>query len=381
MQTVIELLQRMVQHDTVSDELSGRTGSEQALVETLEALAASWSLQTRRLPVPGFADQLLITCNATVDDAPWVLFDSHLDTVGIEGMTIDPFAGDIRDGKVFGRGACDTKGTGAAMLWALKQYAQRAARPNAIALLFSVDEEAQMAGIQQFVEHDLPTLGLDFRGAVVGEPSRGLPIVAHLGLIRWTLKTQGRAAHSSIPALGQSAITPMVELVRAIEQQYIPTVTATHPRCGNAACAVTTFHSGQSPNVIPDTCVVQIDRRVAPGESFEALSAGLRAVLDPVGVAYELVEDVQHPPLPDDANASWAAHVAGTLTPPLVLDDLPGVPFCTHASYLARAGVPSVVLGPGDPIQAHTKDEWVACDAIEQGAVMYETFMRSVFQA
>ena len=128
-------------------------------------VAQHWGLTTTRLAATRLAttrlaagddaadsaaDMLLIIVQSTRGDRPpWLLFDSHMDTVAIEGMTIDPFGGVILDGKLFGRGACDTKGTGAAMLWALCQYAQQSDRPNTIALLFSTDEEMMMSGLRR----------------------------------------------------------------------------------------------------------------------------------------------------------------------------------------------------------------------------------------
>lgn len=389
--SVIDLLQAMVRFDTVADGLSGRTRSEQKLVDWLGEQATAWRLETQRLSVPEHADQLLVRLpEALRGDKPLILFDSHLDTVGIDGMTIDPFGGQIKDDKLYGRGACDTKGTGAAMLWAMKQYAEAGGGANDVALLFSVDEEVAMAGIRRFVANDWSGLFGEQKvaGVVVGEPTMLLPFVAHHGLVRWELTTRGKAAHSSVPGLGQSAITPMLELIQAVERDYIPTVIANHPRTGPAACSVTTIHGGQSPNVIPDTCVANIDRRLAPapgsglsgcGETPEAATAGLKTVLDRVGHPYELVAAVSHPPLGQTQNAAWTQHVCQVLeqhfgrpVPGL------GVPFCTHASYFDEAGVPAVVLGPGDALQAHTKDEWVSIAAVEEGVKVYGAIMRGV---
>ena len=85
--------------------------------------------QTRRMPVPGHGDNLLVT-SGSGDDKPWLMFESHMDTVSIAGMTINPLGGEIRDGRIWGRGSCDTKGTGAAMLWALRLYAALEPKPN-----------------------------------------------------------------------------------------------------------------------------------------------------------------------------------------------------------------------------------------------------------
>jgi len=176
---------------------------------------------------------------------PWLLFESHLDTVAVDGMTIEPFAAERRDGRLWGRGACDTKGTGAAMLWALQRYvraseresaaASAERRPNNVALLFTTDEEITMTGVRSFAANDArglfrsigasslehraphqaphqaedhggrqakqpgeeppsPALG-DLAGVVVGEPTWLKPVTAHNGVIRWRVTTRGVAAH------------------------------------------------------------------------------------------------------------------------------------------------------------------------------------------
>ena len=118
------LLQAMVGFDTVNSKISGRPDAELELSCYLDALAQSLDFETRRLPVSGEGFNLLLS-HRVDDGAPWLLFESHLDTVSVEGMTLDPFAGRIEGGRLYGRGASDTKGSGAAMLWALKGYAEK----------------------------------------------------------------------------------------------------------------------------------------------------------------------------------------------------------------------------------------------------------------
>src|SRR5690606_18481237 len=131
-----------------------------------------------------------------------------------------------------GRGSCDTKGTGAAMLWALREYARGGDQAFNIALLFTVDEEMRMTGVQSFIANNLPTLGWDVRGVIVGEPTELRPIVAHNGSVRWRLITRGRAAHSSNPQAGESAISKMVKVVDRLEAEYIANLSASHPLIG-----------------------------------------------------------------------------------------------------------------------------------------------------
>lgn len=381
----IALLQAMVKINTVNPALRDGSDGEGELIEYLERLAEIWSLPRRRLSVAGHADQLLITVEVE-STLPWLLFDSHVDTVSVAGMTIDPFAGHVLDGKVWGRGACDTKGTGAAMLWALRNYAAsnaRAARPNNVALLFSVDEEVSMHGVESFLKHDLPALDWRPTGVIVGEPTELRPVVAHNGFARSTVKTRGKACHSSIPHEGRSAISDMMKVVRELEEVYAPSLTASHPLTGYATCSVNTIHGGSACNIIPDRCEIELDRRSVPGESIERdVVGGLDRALSRVVAAnpgIELLHEVQvnHPPLSHDRNEALTTEIQGLLDqhglPRLKL----GAPFCSHAGLFDRAGLPAVVWGPGSPHPAHTKDEWVAVEQIKLGITVYEALMRT----
>lgn len=389
-QDVATLLQTMVRINTVNRGFPDGGDGEAELVAALETVAKAYGLDTLRLPVAGHADQLLVTYEVDPGDAgsarPWMLFDSHLDTVSAAGMTIDPFAAELRDGKVWGRGACDTKGTGAAMLWAMKRYAQTDAaaggRPNNVALLFSVDEEISMRGVASFVSNDLPTLGWKPAAAVVGEPTELRPVVAHNGCLRWSITTHGRACHSSVPHEGVSAISAMVRVIDRIEREYIPSLTAEHPLTGPAVCSINLIQGGTGINIIPEACSIQIDRRIVPGEDTQEVLREINALLEPLTqgptpVRYTQQIAVDHPPATTRYNGAWVEQIQSVLAdqglPTLAL----GAPFATHAAYFDAARLPAVVLGPGSPHPAHTRDEWVAVDQIERGVTLYEALMRT----
>ncbi len=298
-------------------------------------------------------------------------------------MSIDPFAAEVRktqgQARLYARGACDTKGTAAAAFRALLNVHASPPKPSPAAqpaVLFTVDEEVAMAGVRHLTAHQLADLPGPIHSVIVGQPTNLQPLAAHAGLVRFTLTTPGTAAHSSVPSLGVNALSRLARLIVAFDAAYVPTVTAAHPLTGRAATAITTAHAGQSANVIPDHAAAQIDRRLAPGESASDAEHALRAVLDTTGDPYTLTADVTHPPFPDTHNAPLLDACADVLA----AHDLPGTPigapFCTHASYWATLNVPVVVLGPGDPLQAHTHDESIAIADLDQGVAVYESLMR-----
>ncbi|GIQ86526.1 peptidase M20, partial [Kipferlia bialata] len=319
------------------------------------------------------------------DTRPLLIFDSHTDTVGVEGMVVEPFGAEIRDGKMYGRGTCDTKGTGAAMLCALKKYAERAEQPVRVAVMFSVDEEVSMDGIKHFLNKDYEGIKGDAPSVsvIVGEPTDLRPYVAHNGVLRWKLVTSGVAAHSSRPFNGRSAITPMLTLLQVVESEYIPSVTASHDLIGRAACAVTMLKGGHSPNVIADHCEALIDRRLSPGHASETVAKAteaLKEVLDGTGLPYSLSTLMSVPSFSQTHNAELTERVSASLE--VSRGEGAGVPtginFCTHASWFSTHGVPCVVLGPGLSDKAHTKDEYICLDRLEQGVEVYLALMNDL---
>ena len=383
-ESVIELLQAMVRVDTVNSALTGKPEAEAELVELLATFAGKWMLEVELLPVQGQADQLLLTLR-TGSDRPWVLFDSHLDTVAVDHMTIDPFGAELRDGNIWGRGTCDTKGTGAAMLWAMRQYAELSDRPNNIALLFSVDEEVAMTGIQSFVTNDLPRLGLTPGMVIVGEPTEHIPVIAHNGCVRWELATRGKGAHSSTPWEGHSAINDMVKALALLQSDYIDKLDAEHDLTGRAVASVNLINGGNAPNIIPEQCTCEVDRRVVPGEDQDAVLPTVANLLDGLKAKadrfdYTQTLQVAHPPLLPQSSEAILPLVKNALNANGLRKPAVGAPFATHAGYLAQAGLPTLVLGPGSPYPAHTKDEWVSVNEIEMGMKVYLSLMGSIIQ-
>lgn len=381
-----DLLERMLAVDSVNRHISGRERAEAALVGLLEGLAADLGLTSRRLPVPGEADDLLVTTREARAGVPWLLFECHLDTVGVEAMTVPPFAGTRSPGRVHGRGACDAKGAGAAMLAALAGHARAqmdgphgAAAVNG-AIVFTVDEEVARAGIHRFVDAHLPTLGWRPAAVVVGEPTELRMVVAHGGVVRGVIRTQGVAAHSSDPRLGRSAISAMLPIVRELEEVVFPAIRASHPLTGRAVGSVNVIRGGEQVNIIPASCEIHVDRRIVPGEDGHEVEAGLLAMLDRFRAAdpmlrVEWADPVIHGTLDPDTNDGWAPIVGATLAR-LGLDPTGiGVAYGTDASEFGAVGIPAVVLGPGSIAQAHAADEWVSTDQLARAVTVYRELL------
>ena len=316
-----------------------------------------------------------------------VLLDAHQDTVPVDGMTIPPFDPVERDGRIYGRGSCDVKGGMASMLFAFTRLVrERPARLPNVVLSLTCDEESTSIGINHLTEgwsSQTPRYRLCPQRpdmAIVAEPTSLDIVVAHRGATRWKMRTSGRACHSSRPNEGINAIYRMARVVSCLEEyaDWLPGSRPAHPLCGPATLSVGRIEGGSSVNVVPDGCVIEIDRRIIPGEDrfavIDEAAAYLRERLD-----FEVSHDRPYcasPPLGDEANGGVAQKLMRSITsvvgPKVVL----GVPYGTHASRFAQVGVPSVVFGPGDIAQAHTKDEWIEAIQVDQAADIYYDFCR-----
>ena len=381
--SVIELLKMMVGFDTVNSATSGKPHVEAELAAWLEGFAQSLGLNTQRLPFGDGDFNLLITLEVEANQ-PWLLFESHLDVVNVDGMIIAPFAAEIRDGKMWGRGSCDTKASGAAMLVALKHYFSQSSQPNNIGILFVCDEEVGKTGALAFANQQLPQLSFRPEGVIVGEPTMLEPVVAHNGVARIKVSTRGVSAHSSNPANGRSAIKAMMKVIEALEAEYIPSLNATHPLTGKAQSSINLIHAGKQFNIIPDYCEIGLDRRIVPGEKTEEILPAIERVLAPLQAKFPEA-DIQaeavflDPSLvpKNDAFADFTQRVLrqfGDVEPR-------GVPHGTDASNYAAVGLSSIVLGPGHISQAHTKDEWIEIGQVEKAVEVYGALMSTQFTA
>jgi acetylornithine deacetylase len=304
--------------------------------------------------------------------APSLVFEAHTDTVTVEGMEIAPFDPALREGRVYGRGACDCKASLAAMLIALAHTAQHGSPPGDITFVAACDEEYRYRGVQHLVDS-----GFRADGGVVGEPTELQVIVAHKGAVRARIITRGRAAHSSEPHKGESAIFHMGRVLSAIEE-YANHLAARphHPLLRGPTVSVGLISGGNAPNVVPERCEITVDRRILPTESVAGVEAELRQWLaDHAPVPWELEVALSDGGMDGSADSDIARRCAAGVDATLGGHEIAGVQYGTDASKLAKAGTPAVVLGPGNIAQAHTSVEWVEVAQVEQAVAVYRRIM------
>jgi acetylornithine deacetylase len=298
-----------------------------------------------------------------------LLLEAHQDTVPPDNMTIDPFAAKVEGGRLYGRGACDVKGGMTAMLAAFTRLVrERPAGANRVVLACTVDEEFTFMGVTRLVQS-----GIKADLAVVAEPTKLAIVHAHKGAVRWHLSVPGRACHSSSPEQGVNAIYRMARVLGGIER-YAERLRASRsdPILGPPTLSVGRIEGGASVNTVPDLCRIEIDRRIIPGDDMAQAAAHLEAFLrQEEGIDFPFV---CHPSwmtkeaLGPENSGELVGLLAGILDEVRGGHTIMGVPYGTDASTIAAAGIPAVVFGPGDIAQAHTCDEWISLDEVEQAS-------------
>jgi acetylornithine deacetylase/succinyl-diaminopimelate desuccinylase family protein len=304
--------------------------------------------------------------------ADTVLFEAHIDTVPVEGMTVAPFGGEIRDDKILGRGACDVKGPMAAMLCAIEQAKARGLARYNVLFAAVCDEESGFSGVRHMLKNLRPEWKGTLRFAVVAEPTDLQPVIAHKGVVRWNVTARGISAHSSTPEVGQNAIYAMARAITCM-QEYGEELRkrAGHEKLGAASLSVGTISGGTAVNVVPEFCTAHVDRRLIPGERTEAALEELRQLLRAIEHVEVSAPTVAAPAfeVPEDNVAVQAclaaARAAGCGSAPQYAN------YCTDASFYAEHGIGAVVFGPGSIAQAHTADEWISVRALQQGVKAY----------
>ncbi|NPV48767.1 MAG: M20 family metallopeptidase [Armatimonadetes bacterium] len=373
MSDVVALLQQLVAIPSVSP-MGNPPGRGEGEGEIARALVS-------RLRAAGFACEVSegapgrpnVVARLAGGDGPATIFEAHMDTVSAADMVRDPFAASLEHGRLFGRGACDDKAALAAMVVALEETARRGTPPGDIILAATADEEYSGSGVQHLIDQ-----GLRADGAVVGEPTSLRLVVAHKGAVRLRITTHGLAAHSSEPDKGENAIYLMAPLIEAL-RGYAESLGSrqAHPLVGRPTCSIGTIHGGQAPNIVPSECSIVVDRRLLPDEQPEAAEAEVRAWLTQhcPGVAWEMSVMLYGIGMDTPVEAPIVGKCADALDRVLGGHEIAGVQYGTDASRLSRAGIPSVVLGPGDIAQAHTADEWVEVAQVEQAVAVYREIM------
>ncbi len=321
-----------------------------------------------------------------------LLFDAHMDTVGIAPgsvWTIDPFGGDIVDGYLYGRGVADMKGALAAMVHAASSV-DKSKLTGRVVISASVLEEVYEGGALKTV---MDAVNPDY--VVIGESSNLNLVHGGRGRAEIHLETIGKPSHSSSPHLGVNAVHLMMKVIEAVEKIQL----GEHPLLGPAILALTDIISEPYPgySVIPSRCKATYDRRLLPDETDEDVLEAIKSLPELKDIPFDAVI----------AQGEHRAYTGKTLTctkffpawelysgHPFVQaaqrglrksgvnPQLTAYRFCTNAAYsMGQAGVPTVGFGPGTEADAHVVDERLSLESLEKVEAGYEGIIRAVLEA
>jgi acetylornithine deacetylase/succinyl-diaminopimelate desuccinylase family protein len=292
-----------------------------------------------------------------------LLLIAHTDTVSHENMTIDPFDPVIRDGRLYGRGSCDTKASLAVFLDVFIEAIRNPSRLKYNLIFAAVhDEEYSFAGSRLLAKS-----GIAADWAIAGEPTKLRVIHAHKGVCRFVVSTHGTSAHGALPWLGENAIYKAAGVIEAIEEYAAGVQRIEHPILGKAAANLGIIAGGTTINTVPDLCALKVERRLLPGETLASALEPLQEVLAARQCAVEIAppllfaEAVWNDPKSPHCTALLSACASACTEPGIGVAD-----YATDACTLQAAGIPTLVFGPGDVAQAHTADESVDVEEIIQ---------------
>ncbi|HYI73678.1 MAG TPA: M20/M25/M40 family metallo-hydrolase [Gaiellaceae bacterium] len=298
-----------------------------------------------------------------------LMLNAHMDTVGVAGMTA-PFEPRLEDGRLYGRGAQDMKGSLAACMLATVDAARRDLRGDVI-MTAVADEEFASIGTEAVAA------GLTADAAIVTEPTDLKLAVAHRGFVHLEVEVQGRASHGSRPDLGIDAIAKTGRVLTGIgELDSKLRAHPTHRFLGSGSVHASLIEGGQEFSSYPARCLLQAERRTIPGETAEHAERELREIVERAGegdpdFSAEVRAPISREPFGIDEDAEIVQLVRGHATAVLGGEpEIVGVPFWADSALLAAAGIPTVVFGPtGEGL--HSEVEWVDVASLERCMEVY----------
>jgi acetylornithine deacetylase len=359
-------LEKLIAFDTVS------RNSNLALIDWAKAyLEANGATIRMDFSADGRKANMLASFG---DGQGGIVLSGHTDVVPVDGQdwASDAFKATIRDGKLFGRGACDMKGFVGVVLGHAPDYAEASKRePIHIALTY--DEELGCLGIPHLIAA-MQNWGIRPAGCLVGEPTSMRPVSAHKGGRVYRCKITGKAAHSSLTPHAVNAVEYAARIITQIQS-----IAVRERRAGlrdenfdvpHTTISTNIFSGGTAGNIVPASAEFLFEFRYVPGFDPEALIGELDGfarkelvprmqAVDPAsGIAFELVNAI--PALAAKETDAIFGRVC-TLTPGETVEK---VSYGTEASFFQNGGVPSMVCGPGSIAQAHKADEFVTLEQL-----------------
>jgi acetylornithine deacetylase len=347
-----DLLAQLVAIDSVNPSLVAGGAGEREIAAFVFSWAADNGIEAQVLEGTPGRPSVVVRAPGS-GGGKTLLLCGHYDTVTVEGME-NPHTPRVDGDRLYGRGAYDMKAGVAAALIACREAAALGLAGDVVVAAVA-DEEHASLGVQEVLQ----TVTAD--AAIVTEPTEMELVVAHKGFVWSEIEVTGKAAHGSRPHLGVDAIVKTGPILTAIGELDEALAARTHPLLGRGSVHASVIEGGEELSSYPARCVLGLERRTLPGESGADVEAELRALLRRCGAAdaaqrtllvrepFEIAEDDTLVGLVRDAGA-------GALGAPPAIG---GASYWADAAFIAAAGIPTVMFGPGGE-GAHAAEEWVS---------------------
>lgn len=372
---------RLIGTPSVNPAHSGDAGitGEKRMAHLFADLFAERGLETEFLSPIGSDRPAVIGRSKPAYPRKTLMVEMHLDTVGIADMKIDPFQAEIKDGRLYGRGSCDMKGSMAAFFHALTPQRIQSLSQRGIQLMVlgAPDEETGLGGSMKL---SADGLGADY--AIVLEPTRCLPVIAHKGALWYEVTLLGRSGHGSQPEKGVSTNAALATLLPALFEIHNELASQyRHPLLGNSTLNIGKIEGGQTYNIIPERTVLKLDRRVIPNEPTGLFPEKVNALINDLVsrgllVGGHCVLSCETVPFATDAESPLVKALQQAIEQisghPAPAD---GTSWVSDASPFSRTCGQILVFGPGDIAQAHTDNEFIELSQLEMAAKIFARFL------
>jgi acetylornithine deacetylase/succinyl-diaminopimelate desuccinylase-like protein len=361
--SVVDLCQALVQIPSENPSGSPASHGEEAIAQFVGQFLESIGARVEYEEVAPGRPNVYGLWPAPIGANGRILFAPHLDTVTVEGMIVDPFLAERLNGRLYGRGSSDTKGSMAAMLWALKSV-DLSKLNVAVGFAGLADEEFEQFGAQACAARKMA----DF--AIVGEPTNLDVVYTHKGTAWLEIETRGKSVHASMPETGVNAIDRMIDALKILHERF-PQICPVQGDSvlRNATISTGRIRGGAKINVVPDHCYAEVDIRILPGQESmaEAVADFFRkeqipAIVKSIKISAPLYTSPDHPFIEKFVALGSRLTGAGW--------------FCDAACF-ALEGTPSIAIGPGSMSQAHTADEFIDIAELERGAEFFANYLHS----
>ncbi len=367
----VELARKLVRFPSLNP-----PGEEKACADYVADLLEQAGLEVEQHEFAPGRPSMVARLHGASDLNP-LAFTGHLDVVplGEKPWSTPPFAAEIHDGKLFGRGSSDMKAGVAAFVAAVIAQSKRKRPRRGITLVITAGEETGCQGAFHLAE--LGALG-PAELLIVAEPSSNLPIIAHKGSVRLRITAKGRTAHSSMPELGDNAIYKIAQWIRRVEALTFEG--HSHALLGNTTASVTTVFGGQNINSVPDSAAFTVDFRTVPSHDHGELVAQVQRLCGDEASIQVVTDFKGFATAADDSAIEPLMAVLGDRMGHRPLPT--GAPYFTDASALVPGfgEVATVVIGPGEAAQCHQTDEFCYVHRIDEAFEIYSALIERMCQ-